>query len=103
MLKSMIGESPKQWDRVLAQSKFSYNDSLNISTRMSPFQILYGMYPRGVCELRDLGQLEKRSADGEEFATRISELQEQVKASLQQSKPVTRPEQIPKGERRTMK
>ena len=52
---------------------------------MSPFQILYGMHPRGVCELHDLGQLEKRSADGEEFATRISELQEQVKARLHQS------------------
>ena len=41
---------------------------------MSPFKISYGMHPGGVCELRDLGQLEKRSADGEEFATRISEL-----------------------------
>ena len=43
------------------------------------------MHIRGVYELRDLGQLEKRSADGEEFATRIRELQEQVKARLQQS------------------
>ena len=38
------------------------------------FKILYGMHPRGVYELRDLGQLEKRSADGEIFAARISEL-----------------------------
>ena len=74
MLRSLIGESPKQWDRVLAQAKFAYNDSPNRSTRMSPFQILYGMHPRGVYELRDLGQLEKQSADGEEFSTRISEL-----------------------------
>ena len=43
------------------------------------------MHPRGVCEIRDLGQLEKRSADREEFYIRISELQEQVKARLQQS------------------
>ena len=52
---------------------------------MSPFQIMYGMHPRGVCELCDLRQLEQRSPDGEEFAMRISELQEQVKARLQQS------------------
>ena len=51
--------------------------------QMCPFQIMYGMHPRGVCELHDLGQLEKWSADGEEFATRINELQEQVKARLQ--------------------
>ena len=68
---------------MLDQAEFSYNDSPNMSTRMSPFQILYGMHPRGVCELRDLGQLEKRSVDGEEFAMRIDELQEQVKARLQ--------------------
>ena len=74
MLRSLIGESPKQWDRVLVQDEFSYNDSPNISTGTSPFQIPYGMHLRGVCELHDLGQLEKRSANGEEFARRISEL-----------------------------
>ena len=85
MLRSLIEESLKQWDRVLAQAEFAYNDSPNRSTGMSPFQILYGMHPRGVCELHDLGQLEKRSANVEEFAARISELQQQVKARLQQS------------------
>ena len=53
------------------------------STGMSPFQIIYGMHPRGVCELCDLGQLENRSVDGEEFAKMISEIQEQVKARIQ--------------------
>ena len=59
MLRSLIGESPKKWDRVLAQAEFSYDDSPNRSIWMSPFQIMYGMHPRGVCELHDLGQLEK--------------------------------------------
>ena len=76
MLRSLIGESPKQWDRVLAQAEFSYDDSPNRSIWMSPFQIMYGMHPRGVCELHDLGQLEKRSADGEEFAKMFSEIHE---------------------------
>ena len=83
MLRSLIGEIPKQWDRVLAQDKFAYNDSPNRSTMMSPFQILYGIHPRGICELHDLVQLEKISVDGESFATMIDELQEQVKARLQ--------------------
>ena len=85
MLRSLIGESPKQWDRVLAQAEFSYNDSPNRSTDMSPFQILYGIHPRGMCELHDLGQLEKRCTDGEDLAKMTSELQEQVKARLQYS------------------
>ena len=70
---------------MLAQDEFAYNDSPNRSRGMIPFQIMYGMHPRGVFELRDLGQLEKRSANGEYFAIRISELQEQVKMRLQQS------------------
>ena len=73
LLRSLIGESLKQWDIVLAQAEFAYNDSPNRSTGMSPFQILYGMHPRGVCEICDLGQLEKRSVDCEEFSISISE------------------------------
>ena len=45
MLRSLIGESPKQWDRVLAQAEFAYNDSPNRSTGMSSFKNLYGMHP----------------------------------------------------------
>ena len=41
------------------------------------------MHPRGVHELRDLGKLERRSADGEDFAQAMSDLHEQVKTKLQ--------------------
>jgi hypothetical protein len=70
---------------VLAQDKFSYNDSPNRSTCMSPFHIFYGMHPSGVYDIRELGKMEKRSEYGEYFAARINELQEQVKEILQQS------------------
>jgi len=73
------------WDRVLAQAEFAYNDSPNRSTGLSPFQILYGMHPRGVHELRDLGLQQRRSADGEDFANAMRDLHEQVKAKLQDS------------------
>jgi len=43
------------------------------------------MHPRGIHELRDLGKLERRSADGEYFAEAMSELHEQVKLKLQVS------------------
>ena len=71
------------WDRVLAQVEFAYNYSPNRSTRYSPFQDLYGMHPRGVHELRDLGKLERRSVDGEDFAQAMSNLHEKVKSKLQ--------------------
>ena len=67
----MVGDHPKQWDQVLAQAEYAYNDSPNRSTGKNPFQIVYGMHPKGVHELRDLGTTEKRSADGENFSNAI--------------------------------
>jgi len=81
----LTGENSQLWDRVLAQAEFDYNDSPNHNTGHNPFQILYGMHPCGVHELQDLGKLEKRSADGEDFAEAMSELHEQVKSKLQDS------------------
>ena len=72
ILRSLTSEQPRQCDHVLVQAEFAYNDSPNRSTRLSPFQILYGMHPRGVHELKNLGNMEHRSAEGESFAIAIS-------------------------------
>ena len=60
-------------------AKYAYNDSPNRSTSQSPFHIVYGMHPRGVSELRDLGIVEMRIAKGEDFASEIQAIHEQVK------------------------
>lgn len=44
----------QSWDVILPQEEFSFNDSLNISTGKKPFQIVYGMHPRGPLDLKDL-------------------------------------------------
>ena len=44
---------------------------------------MYGVHPRGVYELRDLGKFEGRSDEGEEFSTTITKLHEHVKQQLQ--------------------
>ena len=82
ILRSLTSEQPRQWDHVLTQVEFAYNDSSNRSTGLSPFQILYGMHPRGVYELIILGNLEHKSVEGESFAIAINEMHEQVKQNL---------------------
>jgi hypothetical protein len=57
-----VTEHHSQWDHILPQAEFSYNDSLNRSTGHSPFKIVYIMQPRGVSELKDAEQVEFRSA-----------------------------------------
>jgi hypothetical protein len=53
LLRSLVTEHHSQWDNILPHVEFGYNDSLNRSTGQSPFQIVYGMHPRGVSEFRD--------------------------------------------------
>jgi hypothetical protein len=65
--------------------EFAYNDSINRSTGQSPFQIVYGMQPRGISELRDSEQNVTRTASAEDFAEAVKELHSQVKEHLQNS------------------
>lgn len=85
ILKILVYQDPKQWDLALAQVEFSYNDTPNQSTGMSPFQIAFGMNPRGVYELRNLSKQETKSAKSEEFVEEVQRLQEDVKDRLQES------------------
>jgi hypothetical protein len=83
IIRCLGGEHPKHRDNVLAKDEFSYNDSPNMSTCLIPFQISYGIHPRGIYELRDLGKQEMRSVDDEDFAVSMQELQERVNEKLQ--------------------
>ena len=40
---------------------------MNRSTGKKPFEIVTGMHPRGISDLRDVAGEEKRSTIGEEF------------------------------------
>jgi hypothetical protein len=82
LLGSLVREHPNQWDHVLAQAKFTYNDSSNRSTSQSPFHIAYGIHPRGVYELRNLGKAKLRSDKGEDFASEMQAIHAQVKQKL---------------------
>jgi hypothetical protein len=85
LLRSLVTEHHSQWDNILPQAEFSYNESVNRTTGKSPFQIVYGMQLRGISELRDSEQISTRSASAEEFTEAMKELHSQVKERLQNS------------------
>eukprot|EP01018_Ginkgo_biloba_P002204 Gb_36326 [translate_table: standard] len=41
LLRNLAGSKPKQWDQVLAQAEFAFNESVNRTTGKTPFQIMY--------------------------------------------------------------
>jgi hypothetical protein len=55
LLTILVTEHNNQWDQVLPQVEFAYNDSPNMSTSKSPFQIVYGMHPRGISGIERFG------------------------------------------------
>jgi hypothetical protein len=81
----LVAEHHSSWDNTLPQAEFAYNNLVNRSTGQSPFQIVYGMQPRGVFELRDSEQTTTRSASAEEFTEAMKELHSRVKERLQNS------------------
>ena len=79
LLRSLVTEHHSQWDNILPQAEFAYNDSVNRSTEKSPFQIVYGIRSRGISELRDTELNGTRRASAEYFAEAMKELHSRVK------------------------
>jgi hypothetical protein len=79
LLRSLVTEHKSQWDQVPPQAEFAYNDSPNMTTSKSPFQIIYGMHPKGIFELRYLGQAKFWSVGEKFFATKMQKLHKQIK------------------------
>jgi hypothetical protein len=82
LLRSLVIEHHSQWDQIFSQAEFAYNDLVNISTGKSQFQIVYGMNPRGVSELRGLEKNEFKSTRAEDFAAEMHKLHNQIKEKL---------------------
>jgi transposase InsO family protein len=85
LLRSLVTEHHNSWDHILPQAEFSYNDLVNQSIGKSSFQVVYGVHPRGVSELRDSEQTATSSASAKEFTEAMGELHSRVKQRLLKS------------------
>ena len=66
MLRCLVGERLGNWDLMLAQAEFAYNSSVNRSTGMSPFQIVYGRLPIFPADI-SFQAIEKESEEANRF------------------------------------
>ena len=85
LLRSFVGENKRQWDFTLSQAEFAYNQSKNRSTGKCPFEIVYGLVPKGPLDLVPLPITNRFSGDADDMAAYIKDLNTQVKRKLEQN------------------
>ncbi|CAE5963235.1 unnamed protein product [Arabidopsis arenosa] len=90
LLRCLVGDNIKSWDRVLCQAEYAHNRAVNRSTGFSPFQVVYGLLPRSPSDLGlnpDRSRFHGRACDlVEEFASIHQQVQTNLEAATSKYK-----------------
>ena len=76
-----VDHRQEQWPEWLETAEFAYNNKRHMATQISPFEANYGLSPRMGFE----GRRGKRYEAADEFAERMKQVQEEVKAVLEKA------------------
>ena len=81
LLRCLVGNKPTSWDFVLAKEEFAYNNSMNRSTKKTPFEIVTRFQPKGTIKIIYL-PTKTRSVESKDFAIFMRTLHDEVKGKL---------------------
>jgi len=70
------------WEEYLPHIEFAYNRSLHSTTKMCPFEIVYGRLPRAPIDLMPLPSSEKMTFDAKQCAELMLKLHETTKQNI---------------------
>nr|GEV05783.1 RNA-directed DNA polymerase [Tanacetum cinerariifolium] len=79
LMRSLVRDNPKKWDLTLPQAEFSYNRSINHTTGMSSFEIVYEKNPITPYDLAPITVTHQVCTQGDERSTQIKELHQHVR------------------------
>lgn len=71
LLRCLVGDNIKSWDVKLSQAEFAHNHALNRSLGYFPFQVVYGIVPRGPLDLVLLPAKTRLHGDAIDFVTEL--------------------------------
>src|SRR5436190_22179758 len=71
MLRAILKHNIKMWEECLPHIEFAYNRSLHSTTKLCPFDCVYGFIPRAPIDLLSLSPSEKLNLDFTQHAERI--------------------------------
>jgi len=82
LLRSFVGKNLKQWDLILAQVEFAYNNSINQTRGKCPFGVAYKTRPHSPLDLTPSSDKHQFKADAESRAKEIKKLHEHVQCYI---------------------
>jgi hypothetical protein len=82
MLRAILKKNIKMWEECLPHIEFAYNHSLHSTTKMCPFQIVYGLLPQAPIDLMPLPSSEILNFDATKRAELMLKLHEITKQNI---------------------
>jgi hypothetical protein len=83
LLRVVLKKNIKMWEECLPHAEFGYNRSLHSTTKMCPFEIVYGFLPRALIDLMHLPSSEKLNFDATQRAELMLKLHETTKENIE--------------------
>ena len=78
LLRGIVRDQLRNWDNVLPQAKFTFNNSTNCTIGYSPFEVEYGLKPKQPIDLIPLPTSICTNQDGDAFVHHIRGIHEKV-------------------------
>jgi hypothetical protein len=83
MLKVVLKKNIKMWEECLPHVEFAYNRSLHFTTKMCPFEIVYGLLPRAPIDLMPLPSSKKLNFDAKQRVELMLKRNETTKENIE--------------------
>jgi hypothetical protein len=83
MLRAVLKKDIKMWEECLPHVEFVYNRSLHSTTKMCPFEVVYGFLPCASIDLMPLPSSEKLNFDSKQRAELMLKMHETTNENIE--------------------
>src|SRR6266498_3711900 len=83
MLRAILKKNLKMWEECLPQVEFAYNRAVHSTTKVSPFQVVYGFNPKAPIDRLPLPTTERVNFDAKQRAEFVLKLHKTTKENIE--------------------